>query len=103
MPYNLQSAIAGPNACLKACVCEACLGQVVLTIGSSATEPYEPRQVRKEAAVNRLLCVPLGSLIRANYSGYTRKRLSRIGHGNILAAAYAVAFNFLSKAVGSIH
>ncbi len=37
---------------LEACVWWDCPGQVVLKAGSCAAEGYEPRQVRKEAAVN---------------------------------------------------
>ncbi len=50
---NPQSAIVGLNPCLRFRYCEDCLCQPVLKIGPCAAEPYEPRQVRKEAAVSR--------------------------------------------------
>ncbi len=44
------------------------VAQVVLKVGSCATETREPRQVREEAAVSGLFRVPQGSLAGANYA-----------------------------------
>ncbi len=44
---------------------EDCDRQAALKVGSCAAEHYEPRQVRKEAAVNSLFRVPQGCLARA--------------------------------------
>ncbi len=46
--------------------------QVVLTIGSCATDAHEPGQVRKEAAISGIIRVPRDSLIRANYTGFAQ-------------------------------
>jgi hypothetical protein len=42
---------------------------VALKAGSCAAECYEPRQVRKEAAVNSYLWVPQESLAGAGWPG----------------------------------
>ena len=42
---------------------------MVLTFGSFATEIHEPCQVRNEAALSEIFCVPEGSLDRANCIG----------------------------------
>src|SRR5699024_3965750 len=44
---------------------KVCVKELVLTFRSCATEPYEPCQSRKEAAVSRFFCVPRDSLDRA--------------------------------------
>jgi len=63
VPCNPQSALAGLNSHPRYDACKACLVQVVLTIGSCATETHEPGQVRKEAAISGFFCVPQTSLI----------------------------------------
>jgi hypothetical protein len=63
VPCNLQSAIAGLNSYSRFVLCKVWLMQVVLTNGSYATETYESRQVRKEAAVSGHFRVPQGSLL----------------------------------------
>ena len=53
-----QSAIARLNSHSRCVVCMVCLKRVVLTPGSYATGTHEPCQVRKEAAVSGIFCVP---------------------------------------------
>ena len=62
-----QPAIARLNSWLEVFVLWDYLYQVVLKAGSCAAERYEPRQVRKEAAVNSSFWVPQGFLVRANW------------------------------------
>jgi len=45
---------------------------MVLKTGSCAAESYEPRQVRKEAAVSSKLWVPQGCLARAISQGQAK-------------------------------
>jgi len=79
VPCNLQSAIAGLNSFAEALACGDCPGQVVLMIGSCATEIHEPRQVRKEATVSEPFRVPQGCLVGANYPGNAGRRASKKG------------------------
>ena len=53
--------------------------QVVLTIGSCATDSHELGQVRKEAAISGAIRVPQGSLVRANYTSNAWLFVSIIG------------------------
>jgi len=53
--------------------------QVAMKIGSYATEAYEPRQVRKKAAVSSHFRVPWDCLVRANCTGYACICMSNIG------------------------
>jgi len=75
----LQSAIAGLNSFLRQLFVRFAQRQVVLIIGSFATKIYEPRQIRKKAAVSRNFCVTRGCLIGANCFGNTCRQLSKIG------------------------
>ena len=53
MPYNLQSAIAGLKNRLKIFPGKAWLSAKALKFWSCVSGTYEPRQIRKEAAVNK--------------------------------------------------
>jgi len=65
VPCNSQSAVARLNSCFRLCRCRAWRLQAVLTVGSSAMDAYELGQVRKEAAVSKLVHVPGECLTRA--------------------------------------
>ncbi len=60
-----KSAIAGLNSRPRPDVLWDCLCRVVLKIGPCAAESYEPRQVRKEAAVSSRFWVPQDLLVGA--------------------------------------
>ena len=52
---------------------------MALTAKSCAIGLCEPRQVRKEAALNKIPYVPQGRLARANYYGSVREGMSKAG------------------------
>ena len=60
-----KSAIAGLNSRPRPDVLWDCLCRVVLKIGPCAAESYEPREVRKEAAVSSRFWVPQDLLVGA--------------------------------------
>ena len=62
VPCNLQSATAGLNSQWRDRVVGVCPGWMALKFGSFATDPREPRQDRKVAAISGLICVLRGSL-----------------------------------------
>ena len=66
------------------------VAQVVLKVGSCATETREPRQVREEAAVNGLFRVPWGSLAGANYVAALGAGCQKQVHGRHL---FVIMFN----------
>ena len=51
----------------------------MLMIGTCAIEDYEPHQVREEAAVNKIFCVPQDNLFGANYPVIAWKKKSKAG------------------------
>ena len=68
-----------------------CLGA-----GPCATEPCEPRQVRKEATVSGQFCVPQDHLAPLNRKAEKgRQRRSRIAQSLNVPTAYASAFRSL--------
>jgi len=54
-------------------------GKAALKTGSCAAEACEPRQVREEAAVSRILWVTQGSLVGAGWPGYVVKVAAKEG------------------------
>lgn len=60
------------------------LRQVPMTNESGAMVTYEPRQIRKEAALRRTHHVPSGRLFRENYRGNVWEACSELVHGGII-------------------
>ncbi len=69
VPCNLQPAVAGSNSWTEGMPCGVWPGKVAKKSGSCATRGPEPCQVREEAALRDLSCVPQGSLDGVNCPG----------------------------------